>query len=128
MASSVINGTGTTTIESSSSSSSSSSLCILIFGASGDVAKKKIYPALLELYNARYISSTSESSKPAVPSSMVQRVNHINSNNNNTGATSVQIYGFARTKMTTIQFRNHLRYGYIFLRFHINENKSPRCL
>lgn len=60
------------------------SLFIMVIGASGDVAKKKIYPALFELYNKKCLEISSY----------------------------VQIYGFARSTLTPNQFRNQIRYGW----------------
>ena len=79
--------------------STTSSIFILVVGASGDVAKKKIYPALFELYKRYFVSSSSSSSLPK------------------SGCT-VRIHGFARTKRTTDQFRNQIRYGLKYYRNH----------
>ena len=62
---------------------------ILVIGASGDVAKRKIYPALFELYNHNLLNQSSPSSK--------------------VGQT-VRIQGFARSKLTSVQFRNQIKY------------------
>ena len=78
--------------------STTSSIFILVVGASGDVAKKKIYPALFELYKRYFVPSSSSS----LPKS---------------GCT-VRIHGFARTKRTTDQFRNQIRYGLKYYRNH----------
>lgn len=61
---------------------SSKSFFIVVIGASGDVAKKKIYPALFELYSKKCLEASSY----------------------------VQIYGFARSKLTPNQFQNQIRY------------------
>ena len=84
--------------------STTSSIFILVVGASGDVAKKKIYPALFELYKRYFVpssSSLSSSSSSSLSSS---------SYSPKSGCT-VRIHGFARTKQTTDQFRNQIRYG-----------------
>ena len=78
--------------------STTSSIFILVVGASGDVAKKKIYPALFELYKRYFVSSSSLSSQKS-------------------GCT-VRIHGFARTKQSTDQFRNQIRYGLKYYRNH----------
>jgi glucose-6-phosphate 1-dehydrogenase len=56
-----------------------STLCIVVVGASGDLAKKKTYPSLLNLYDDGYL--------PA----------------------HCQIWGYARSKMTNEDLRNRLR-------------------
>jgi glucose-6-phosphate 1-dehydrogenase len=56
-----------------------STLCIVVVGASGDLAKKKTYPSLLNLYDDGYL--------PA----------------------HCQIWGYARSKMTNDDLRNRLR-------------------
>jgi hypothetical protein len=56
-------------------------LTILVVGASGDLAKKKTYPALLELWKAKLL--------PASPTTV--------------------IYGFARTPHSHEQLRKHLK-------------------
>ena len=79
--------------------STTSSIFILVVGASGDVAKKKIYPALFELYKRYFVPSSSSSSSLK------------------SGCT-VRIHGFARTEQSTDQFRNQIRYGLKYYRNH----------
>ena len=55
---------------------------ILVIGASGDVAKKKIYPALFELYHNNFVE----------------------------GERNLRIHGFARSQLSSTQFRNQIKY------------------
>jgi Glucose-6-phosphate dehydrogenase, NAD binding domain len=60
-------------------------LLVLVVGASGDLAKKKTYPALLDLW-----------SRNLLPTGLV-------------------VFGFARAVLSGgAEFRNHLRYAWIF--------------
>ena len=67
---------------------------ILVIGASGDVAKKKIYPALFELYHNNFVE----------------------------GERNLRIHGFARSQLSSTQFRNQIKYG----RFHLHLVASIR--
>jgi hypothetical protein len=59
-------------------------LSVILLGASGDLAKKKTFPAIFNLYKQGFLPND-----------------------------QLQIFGYARSKMTDTELRNRIR-GYVF--------------
>lgn len=72
-------------------------LSIIVIGASGDLAKKKTYPALLALYNAK-VSTVMQSE--IVSENDYCAVQLLPSN--------VDVIGYARTSISAADFRSHI--------------------